>query len=70
MKSTRDIKRKINSIKSTQKITKAMKMVAAAKLRRAQEAFNASKPYANNIKKIAMHLCSAIEDDLHPFLTS
>ena len=67
MKSTRDIKRKINSIRSTQKITKAMKMVSAAKLRKAQVAFNATKPYAKSIKNIAMHLCGAIEDDMHPF---
>jgi F-type H+-transporting ATPase subunit gamma len=67
MKSTRDIKRKINSIKSTQKITKAMKMVSAAKFRRAQEAFNSTIAYANNIKEVAMHLSSAIEEDTHPF---
>ena len=67
MKSTRDIKRKINSIKSTQKITKAMKMVSAAKFRRAQEAFNSTIAYANNIKEVAMHLSSVIEEDTHPF---
>lgn len=67
MKSTRDIKRKINSIRSTQKITKAMKMVAAAKLRKAQATFDATKPYAISIKNIAMHLCSVVEEGMHPF---
>jgi F-type H+-transporting ATPase subunit gamma len=67
MKSTRDIKRKINSIKNTQKITKAMKMVAAAKFRRAQETFNSTIAYADNIKKILSHLSAAIEDKNNPF---
>lgn len=67
MKSTRDIKRKINSIKNTQKITKAMKMVSAAKFRRAQDAFNSTIGYADNIKKIVSHLSAAIEDINNPF---
>ena len=46
MPSLRDIRRRIGSVKSTQQITKAMKMVAAAKLRRAQEAITKARPYA------------------------
>ena len=49
MPSLRDIKRKITSVKKTQQITKAMKMVAAAKLRRAQERVIAARPYARKM---------------------
>ncbi|MDY6821494.1 MAG: ATP synthase F1 subunit gamma [Deferribacterota bacterium] len=67
MRSTKDIKRKINSIKNTQKITKAMKMVAAAKLRRAQSAFDKTKPYADSIRKMTNNLAYAVEDISHPY---
>ena len=49
MASARDIKRKISSVQSTQKITKAMKMVSAAKMRRAIEAMTSARPYSNLI---------------------
>lgn len=52
MASIRDIRKRIRSVQSTKKITKAMKMVAAAKLRRAQEAAEQSKPYAKSITKL------------------
>ena len=52
MASLKALKIRINSVKSTQKITKAMKMVAAAKLKRAQEAAEASRPYAERLEKV------------------
>src|SRR6056297_1378459 len=52
MANTRDIKNRINSVKSTRQITNAMKMVAAAKLRRSQEKILAARPYADNINKM------------------
>ena len=52
MPSLDDLKKRIASVKSTQKITKAMKMVAAAKLRKAQEAAEQSRPYADNMENL------------------
>lgn len=68
MATLRDIKRRIKGVQSTQKITKAMKMVAAAKLRRAQEAIINARPYAKKIYDVLSHLAS--EEDLanNPFL--
>lgn len=51
MPSLKDLKTRINSVKSTQKITSAMKMVAAAKLRRAQESAEKGRPYADRIDR-------------------
>lgn len=59
MAGMRDIKRRIRSIKNTQQITKAMKMVAAAKLRRAQEAVFQARPYANRIQDVLSRLTKA-----------
>lgn len=59
MPSLKDLKVRINSVKSTQKITKAMKMVAASKLRRAREAAEASRPYAVAMEKMLSRLASA-----------
>jgi len=58
MASLRDIKRRIKSVKSTQQITKAMKMVSAAKLRRAQERALAYRAYADGIREVAVHLAA------------
>ncbi len=58
MASLRDIKRRIKSVKSTQQITKAMKMVSAAKLRRAQERALAYRDYADGIREVAAHLAA------------
>jgi len=55
------LKIRINSVKSTQKITKAMKMVAAAKLRRAQDAAEASRPYAERLEKVVSSIASKVE---------
>ena len=60
MASLKALKNRINSVKSTQKITKAMKMVAAAKLRRAQEAAEAGRPYAERLEKVVASLASTV----------
>jgi F-type H+-transporting ATPase subunit gamma len=65
----RDIKRRIRSIKSTQQITKAMEMVAAAKLRRAQEKAIAARPYAREIQDMVESLLPVVSADSHPMLT-
>jgi F-type H+-transporting ATPase subunit gamma len=59
--SLKALKMRINSVKSTQKITKAMKMVAAAKLRRAQEAAEASRPYAERLETVVSSIASKVE---------
>lgn len=68
MPSARDIRRRIKSVKNIQQITKAMKMVAAARLRRAQERANASKPYTQQIKRLLEHAVSHIDQPNHPLL--
>ena len=68
MATLRDIKRRIKGVQSTQKITKAMKMVAAAKLRRAQEAIINARPYAKKIYEVLMHLASDEDIANNPFL--
>ncbi|MGB5079093.1 MAG: F0F1 ATP synthase subunit gamma [Sphingorhabdus sp.] len=60
MASLKALKIRINSVKSTQKITKAMKMVAAAKLRRAQEAAEASRPYAERLERVVASIASKV----------
>ncbi|HYR66750.1 MAG TPA: F0F1 ATP synthase subunit gamma, partial [Reyranella sp.] len=60
MPSLKDLKVRINSVKSTQKITAAMKMVAAAKLRRAQEQAEAARPYAERMDRMLGSLASAM----------
>src|SRR6056297_1470592 len=62
MPSLKDLKNRINSVKSTRKITKAMQMVAAAKLRRAQEAAEAARPYAERMEKVVGGLARAVGD--------
>jgi F-type H+-transporting ATPase subunit gamma len=64
----KDLKRRIRSIKNTQQITKAMKMVAAAKLRRAQEAAEKSRPYTETLKGTIARLVSLSTDVEHPLL--
>lgn len=70
MATLREIKRRIGSIKSTQQITRAMKMVAAAKLRRAQENIFAARPYAYKIDELIQHLVAKIENPTDPLLES
>lgn len=68
MPSTKEIRVKIASVKSTQKITKAMEMVAASKMRRAQERMRAAQPYADRIRQVIGHLRVANPNHRHPFL--
>ncbi len=67
MASLKDIRVKIASVKSTQKITKAMELVAASKMRRAQERMAASRPYARRIRAVIGHLANASTEYVHPF---
>ena len=62
MASLEDLKKRISSVKSTQKITKAMKMVAAAKLRRAQESAEKGRPYSDKMNNIILNLSNGISD--------
>jgi F-type H+-transporting ATPase subunit gamma len=68
MAGAKEIRGKIASIKNTQKITKAMEMVAASKMRKAQERMRAARPYAEKIRKVIGHLRIANPDYKHPFL--
>lgn len=72
MASLRDIRKRIRSVKNTRQITKAMKMVAAAKLRKAQDAIIAARPYAQTLDQIISDLAarSADEEMAHPLLTA
>jgi F-type H+-transporting ATPase subunit gamma len=68
MSGAKEIRTKIASIKSTQKITKAMQMVAASKMRRAQERMQSTRPYAEKIQNVISHLAHAHPEYHHPFL--
>lgn len=68
MPSVKEIRVKIASFKSTQKITKAMEMVAASKMRKAQERMRATRPYAQRIRRVIGHLRKANPDFKHPYL--
>src|SRR3970282_1960687 len=64
----KEIRTKITSVKNTQKITKAMEMVAASKLRRTQQRMESSRPYAERIRTVIGHLGQANPDYRHPYL--
>ncbi|HEY6951854.1 MAG TPA: ATP synthase F1 subunit gamma [Bacteroidota bacterium] len=68
MATLREIRRRISGVKSIQKITKAMKMVAAARLRRAQEGILAARPYSREYKRLVAHLVAELDPSLHPLL--
>jgi F-type H+-transporting ATPase subunit gamma len=68
MPGTKEIRSKIASVKSTQKITKAMEMVAASKMRRAQDRMRVARPYAQKMRVAIGHLNQANPDYRHPFL--
>ena len=68
MANVRDIRRRIRSVKSTQQVTKAMKMVAAAKLRRAQDRMLAARPYADQMLSVLNSLATRADNDKHPLL--
>jgi F-type H+-transporting ATPase subunit gamma len=68
MPGSRDIRNKIKSVQNTRKITKAMEMVAASKMRRAQERMRTARPYAEKIRNVAAHMSQANPEYRHPFL--
>ncbi|MEC5322512.1 F0F1 ATP synthase subunit gamma [Aurantimonas sp. A3-2-R12] len=68
MASLKDLRNRIASVKSTQKITKAMQMVAAAKLRRAEEAAQAARPYADRMAAVLANISGAMEGDGLPLM--
>ncbi len=68
MATLRDIRRRISSVHSTQQITKAMKMVAAAKLRRAQENILKARPYAYELRNVIGHVVQLVDHNVHPLL--
>ena len=68
MPSLKAIRKRISSVKSTQQITKAMKMVAAAKLRRAQEAAVQARPYAEKLEGMVAHLLQRVDPESHPLM--
>lgn len=68
MAGAKEIRNKIGSVKSTQKITKAMEMVAASKMRRSQDAMEASRPYAETMRKVIGHVANASLEYTHPYL--
>ena len=68
MPSTKEIRSKIKSVQNTRKITKAMEMVAASKMRKAQDRMFAARPYGDKIRVICSHLAKANSEYRHPFL--
>jgi F-type H+-transporting ATPase subunit gamma len=73
MASLRDIRKRVRSVKSSEKITKAMKMVAAAKLKRAQEEVRRARPYADKMDHVVAHLANRLEaqgEAAHPLLVN
>jgi len=66
---TRDIRRRIKSVKNTSQITKAMQMVAAAKMRKAQNAATAGRSYADLLRKVLSSLAGRVEEGAHPLLS-
>lgn len=68
MPSMKEIRGKIKSVQNTRKITKAMEMVAASKMRKAQERMRAARPYADKVRNIAAHMSGANSEYQHPFL--
>ena len=70
MPGTKEIRTKIASVKSTQKITKAMQMVATSKMRRAQDRMKLARPYAEKMRTVIGHLNEANPDFRHPFLVA
>src|SRR6059058_5253996 len=69
MPSLIDLRRRIRAVKNTQQITKAMKMVAASKLRRAQERIMNARPYAVQMQRVLASVASRVDPSIHPLLT-
>lgn len=70
MASLKEIRAKVTSIKSTQKITRAMQMVAASKMKRAQERMVIGRPYADSMRRVVSHLVHASSDYKHPYMVT
>src|SRR6185369_908229 len=70
MASGKEIRNKIKSVENTRKITKAMEMVAASKMRKAQDRMRAARPYGEKIRRVAGNLSHALTEYRHPFLVS
>ena len=70
MPSLIDLRRRIRAVKNTQQITKAMKMVAASKLRRAQQRIISARPYAQQMQRVLASVASRVDPSIHPLLTS
>ena len=68
MPSLIDLRRRIRAVKSTQQITKAMKMIAASRLKRAQDRVIAARPFAQRMLKVLNGLVSRVDQDAHPLL--
>src|SRR5215472_6011929 len=68
MPSLIDLRRRVRAVKNTQQITKAMKMVAASKLRRAQERITAARPYAVQMQHVLAGLAGRVDPSIHPLL--
>src|ERR687892_1024356 len=68
MPSLIDLRRRIRAVKSTQQITKAMKMIAASRLKRAQDRVIAARPFAQRMLKVLNGLVARVEEDAHPLL--
>ena len=68
MAAGKEIRGKIKSVESTKKITKAMEMVAASKMRKAQERMRAARPYAERVRDLASNLSNATPEYKHPFM--
>ncbi|KNE75422.1 ATP synthase gamma chain [Candidatus Burkholderia crenata] len=68
MAGMKEIRGKIKSVQNTRKITKAMEMVAASKMRRAQERMRSARPYADKIRDVAAHMSAATPEYRHPFM--
>ena len=68
MAQTREIRSKITSVKNTQKITRAMELVAASKMRKAQDRMRLTKPYATKLREVIQHVATASSEYPHPYL--
>ncbi len=68
MPNLRDVKQRIRSVKNTEQMTKAMKLISASKLRKAQVAIQTARPYAHKMRDVMNHLVARCNKDLHPLL--
>ena len=68
MASERDVKRRIKTVRNTQQITKAMKMVAAARIKKAEDRFKAAKPYSLKLQQVVRDLTASMDEVVHPLM--